>query len=319
MNFKIIKNFSQNFKNYNIKQIEGGASKRNFYKLYNQNNSYIVTDFNNDKSEYFNYIKIYNILETINIAVPKIIERNDNDLIIISENFGELRFDKIIDKYPLKDLLNYAIETLVILKNSIKFNSDFQLPQYNFEIFKNEIMELPQYYFPYININDIDLIKEFSDIWKDAYKDIEFKFNSFAHKDFNINNLLLLPSKKNHLKCGVIDFQDAFWGESSWDLFSLLEDSRILFSDEHNNNLIEYYYVNTNINISFEQFIYKYYFLNSSRQTRLLGRWIKLSKELNKKMYLDFIPITMYRLQKSINYSKNKNLIKFYTKYIFNQ
>ena len=45
------------------------------------------------------------------------------------------------------------------------------------------------------------------------------------NKDFNINNLILLPSKKNHLKCGIIDFQSAFWGESCWDLFSLLEDS----------------------------------------------------------------------------------------------
>ena len=57
------------------------------------------------------------------------------------------------------------------------------------------------------------------------------------HKDFNMNNLIFLPSRKGHLKCGVIDYQNSFWGESTWDLFSLLEDSRILFTDQYNKYL----------------------------------------------------------------------------------
>ena len=202
--------------------------QKKIFTDYNQNNSYIVTDFNNDKSEYFNYIKIYNILKEINISVPKIIEKNDNDLLIISEDFGDLRFDKILNKYPLKDLLNYAIETLIILKNSIKFNSDFKLPQYNFEIFKNEIMELPQYYFPYININDKNLIKEFSDIWKDAYKILNLNL-IVLHIKILILIILSFALKKNHLKCGVIDFQDAFWGESSWDFFTFRRFKNFIF------------------------------------------------------------------------------------------
>ena len=36
----------------------------------------------------------------------------------------------------------------------------------------------------------------------------------------------------------------------------------------------------------------KYHFLNCSRQSRLLGRWVKLSNDLGEKWYLDFIPVT---------------------------
>ena len=63
--------------------------------------------------------------------------------------------------------------------------------------------------------------------------------------------------------------------------------------------------------------INRYYFLSSSRQTRLLGRWIKLAKEMNQNWYLEFIPTTLHRLKKSIYLSGNKNLIKFFNKYIF--
>ena len=159
---------------------------------------------------------------------------------------------------------------------------------------------------------------EFMFIWYQSYKNINFDFCNFVHKDFNINNLILLPLKEGHLKCGVIDFQSSFWGESSWDLFSLLEDSRILFTDKYNEDFVYYFYSRTNQNISLNDFKIKFHYLNASRQTRLLGRWVKLSKELNQKRYLDFLSVTQYRLKQSIDYLNNKQLSKFYNKYIFN-
>ena len=190
-------------------------------------------------------------------------------------------------------------------------------PQYSYKIFESEIIELPQYYFPFIKIKNKDLTEEFLYIWRNAFMNIEFEFNYFAHKDFNINNLILLPTKKNHLKCGIIDFQSAFWGENSWDLFSLLEDSRILFSDNYNLSFIQYFHSKTMNKISLKEFIIKYYFLSSSRQTRLLGRWVKLSTGLDQNFYLDFINTTLFRLKKNINLTNNKHLINFYNQYIF--
>ena len=179
-------------------------------------------------------------------------------------------------------------------------------------------MELTQYYFPYIKIDSKELSKDFDFIWSEAFNNIKFDFNNFCHKDFNLNNLILMPDKNKHLKCCVIDYQNAFLGESSWDLFSLLEDSRVLFTDEFNNYFIESYYAQTEQNKSLEEFKYIFNFLNASRQTRLLGRWIKLSKELNQEWYLNFIPITKKRLNKSLDLINNKNLSRFYNKYILN-
>ena len=101
------------------------------------------------------------------------------------------------------------------------------------------------------------------------------------------------------------------------DLFSLLEDSRIFFTDEFNDHFIEHFFDKTEQNLSMKEFKMKYHFLNCSRQSRLLGRWVKLSNDLGEKWYLDFIPVTKKRLLKSINFLNNKSLNNFYHKYIF--
>ena len=318
LNQEILNKLSHEFKNYKIRKIAGGASKKIIYRIFNDNHSFIVIDYNLDIKDYNAHIKIYNILKKIDISIPKIIEINENNLLIITEDFGNLRFDKILKDKPIKKLLHYAVDTLIVLKKSINYNNDKLLPKYNFEIFKEEIMELPNYYFPFININNININEEFMSIWTEAYINTKFKFETFIHKDFNINNLLLLPSKKNHLKCGVIDYQSAFWGESSWDLFSLLEDSRIYFKTDYSDYFIKYYFSNIILDTSLEEFKFNFHFLNLSRQTRLLGRWIKLSKDFNQTWYLDFIPITKKRLAKSLTYINNNKLIMFYEKHILN-
>ena len=311
-------NISSKFKNYSFTKIKGGASKKIFYRLKKSDRSYILTDFNCNKTEYFNHLKVYKILKDLDISIPKIFESNDKDLTIIAQDFGDLRYDKIINKEPIDNLLRYAVDSLITINQCITLNNNDNLSIYSFQDFKKEIMELPKYYFPYLNgeINN-SLSEEYLFIWSECFDNFDFNFSSFVHKDFNINNLILIPSNKNHLKCGIIDYQGAFWGESCWDLFSLLEDSRIYFTDEFNDKLISYFFLETKEKISITDYKMKYHFLNCSRQSRLLGRWIKLFKDFDKEWYLDFIPITKKRLLKSLKFLNNKKLKEFYNQHIF--
>ena len=62
----------------------------------------------------------------------------------------------------------------------------------------------------------------------------------------------------------------------------------------------------------------KYHFFNCSRQTRLLGRWVKLFKNFNQKWYLNFIDITNRRLMKGLQMPSMEKLKLFYHKLIPN-
>ena len=143
-------NINSEYKNFKFNKIKSGASKKIFYRLQKDNKSFILTDFNLDKKEYLNHLKIYNILKDLDISIPEIYESNDTDLFTVSEDFGNLRFDKIINKEPLDKLLLHAVDSLIIINQSLKFSSDIKISIYSYENFKEEILELPKYFFPHL-------------------------------------------------------------------------------------------------------------------------------------------------------------------------
>ena len=149
---KIINKLSKEFQKYDLFKIKSGASKKNFYKIKNNNKSFILIDFNLDQEEYKNHIKTYNILKNIDISIPKIIESYDTNLMIITEDFGNLRYDKIILEYNLKDLLKYAVDTLIQIKNSIYFDNKLHLNKYNSYEYKadNDKKQRSYLYYPCI-------------------------------------------------------------------------------------------------------------------------------------------------------------------------
>ena len=227
-----------------------------------------------------------------------------------------MRFDKILNKDNQKKLLLVAVKSLIKIKKEININKKYNLPTYNYKIFHSEISEFVDYFFPFYKKKKMsnDLKEEFFSIWKSNFNSFDFNFTSFVHKDYNINNLIYLPNRRNHFKCGILDFQDSFWGEDCWDLFSLLEDSRIFFDDKYNDHFINYFCKETNKEKYKKEFEKKYHFLNCSRQTRLLGRWIKLSNMFKNKQYLNFIDVTNKRLLKSFQKPHLHKIKSFYAR-----
>jgi len=94
----------------------------------------------------------------------------------------------------------------------------------------------------------------------------------------------------------------------------LLENPRLYFDDKYNDELIEYFYNNTNQTISYSEFLTQYYFLNTARQSRIIGRWINLDKKNKKNNYSMYIDVTIKRLKKSLHYLQNDKLCKIYSK-----
>ena len=125
---------------------------------------------------------------------------------------------------------------------------------------------------------------------------------------------MYLHNREDHLKCGILDYQNAFIGFSGWDMFSLLENPRIYFDDKYNDELIEYFFNNTNQYISFDEFLTQYYFLNTARQSRIIGRWINLDKKNKNNNYSKYLDVTTKRLKKSLYYLQNQKLSKLYSK-----
>ena len=123
MNIDIQDLIPKKFNNYKIERIESGASYRNYFRLKKDKHSVIFMESSRQPNDFKNFLKVHKILSNTKISIPQILDININSCTMILEDFGTLRFDKILNIYHLKDLLYSAVETLVVLNNEIKFNN----------------------------------------------------------------------------------------------------------------------------------------------------------------------------------------------------
>ena len=296
-------------------KIQSGASTKKIYRLKNKIEGKIFVDFSYNYKDYISFLEVSKFLSNINISVPKIFDKDDSQKVIMMEDFGNIRYDNLINSIDPKEILLNAINSLIEIQNTQHSLINYNIETYNFCIFKKEIGEFVDYYLPLKNTSQ-NFVDEFFFIWQSEFENINFNWNSFVHKDFELVNLMYLPQRKGHLKCGILDFQNAFIGFSGWDVFSLLENPRVYF-DKHNDELIEYFYRKTNQSLSFSEFLLQYYFLNTARQSRIIGRWIKLDKKNKNNYYSKYIDITIKRLKKSLNCLRNKKISKIYNQIIY--
>ena len=298
-----------------VYEIESGASHKKIYRFKNNNEGKIIVDFSYKYNDYLSFLEINNFLSMINISVPKIFDTDDTNCVIIMEDFGNIRYDKLINSIDPKDILIDAINSLIEIQNAQKPTVNKFFKKYNLSSFTVEIAEFADFYLSKKNIGK-DVVDEFFYIWKSEFENLNFNWDSFVHKDFELSNLMHLSQRDGHLKCGILDFQNAFIGFSGWDVFSLLENPRIYFDDKDNDELIEYYFNKTNQNLSFNEFLTQYYFLNTARQSRIIGRWINLDKKNKNNNYSTYLDVTIKRLKKSLHNLQNKKLSKLYDKII---
>ncbi len=296
--------------NQKLSEIKGGLSKKKVFRKLEKKISKIIIDFSEDEEEFKNFLNVYQILKKINISIPTIYEINSNKKLIIMEDFGKNTFDKILKEEGIYNLLKLSVDNLIIIQNSISTDELVSLKKYTYNTLVREISEFIDFYIPYKKITNFR-VNEFYKCWEIIYNKQYFKFDSFVHKDFEFINLIYLNKNNSHLKCGIIDFQSAFLGFKGWDLFTILENPRIDFTREYNESLIRYFYENVNLALDFDVFRNQYYLLNLARQTRLLGRWVKLFNEGNKN-YLGFIQPTKKRIFSCLTNIKDEKLKNIY-------
>ena len=298
-----------------LEKIEDGLSNKLIYRITNKENTKIVIDFSRDKKNFKNFLIVYEILQKINISIPKIYEVNQKQYKIYMQDFGKNRFNKIYNKDNLYKLLKLAVENIIVIQNESNLNNLKNLKEYTFEDLKIELKEFVTYYIPKDKNSNFPTSK-FYELWKSIFYSQNYNMKNFVHKDFEFVNLFFLENCESHLKCGIIDFQSAFKGFIGWDLISLLENPRINFTRDYNDKLIEYFYDNTSIIENFNTFLEQYYVLSLARQTRLLGRWRKLISTNNDNKYLNYLKITKSRTIATLNNIKNYELRSMYEKYL---
>ena len=210
-------------------KLSGDASFRHFYR---SRNSIIVYCVKNKKSNLLDYDAINRILIKKKIIAPSLISQNYKKNYIEIEDFGDLTvFEKFKKKTAnkknyYKNILDLLLKIKKIkIKNQKTFlKTNFKVPNYTSKMLLDESNLFIEWYLQkyFKGKKKQSLEKELKKIFKKLLRNISYKRKVFVHRDFHVSNIMI--TKRG---LGLIDSQDAVYGNIAYDLASLIDDVRL--------------------------------------------------------------------------------------------
>ena len=312
---KLIIKIEQNLKSENIPYekilfLAGDASPRRYFIIKQQNNENILM-YDNDSNNLQKFIFLTNNLYG-HASVPKIIYNLSHLGILIIENFKN-KFSQIINKKNKKKIYNIALDSLISIHKS---DLNIELQSYTI----NEFLRESDLFFDWFVENQkieylLNVKHQFNEIFKESLKKTLTLPKVFIHRDYHVDNLFYLNMRKDHFRCGWIDYQDAVVGPCVYDIVSLTQDARIDVDRTTEEQLVKKYLENFK-NIDVDLFFESYNLIAIQRHLKVLGIFSRLAKRDNKKNYLMYIPRVLKLLLLNLDKKKYKPLLKIIKQFI---
>ena len=278
---------SNQIKEKKIKAITSDASFRRYFRVADK----ILMDADPTLVDDLDaFINIDNLLISISLNAPKIYSIDKENGFLLLEDLGDNLFSKVLNANNEESLYKKAIDILIYLhdRNINQFSKNNLVENYSDEKLISESELFIEWYIKghlNIKINE-NQINEFKEIFSKIITSLKLKYNTLVLRDFHVDNLVLQQSKSGLCQVGLLDFQDAVLGQSSYDLISLIEDVRRPISSGLKTSLIKYFIDATGYDSM--QLDNEMAFYSVQRNLKILGIFCRLSIRDQKSQYMKF-------------------------------
>ena len=302
----------------NLKKLSGDASFRSFYRKKNKKRTSILVFCKKQKiSNLINYEAINNLLIKKKLLAPKMIENNYHKNYIEIQDFGSQTVLQLLKKNKTKRIFYY--KKIILLLNKIQKiktkkiktfkNTDYRIPNYSNAKLFNEANLFLQWYLPKFvkGIAKNSETKKISKIFKNLLSRLIYKKRVFIHRDFHISNIMI-----TNQGFGLIDSQDATFGNIAYDLASLIDDVRFKTDKKFKDKILNHFFKN-NKSLDRNKFQNDFEILSVLRNFKIIGIFSRLSKRDQKHKYLKLIPyawkLIEYRINNNSKFKDLKNIM----------
>ena len=244
------KNYETDAKHYRVTKLIGDVSMRQYFRYSSDNEKPCILAVYPEPFDpnCFNYKEIYDLFDSIGIPVPKILDIDGSLGIVLQQDLGTVTLqDHLItaDGSERNQRIHEAIDHIVTIQHqgSQRINSNHQAAGLFFDRKKLN------WEFTFFRKHYLHNYRKFNE---DNFPGLEEEFDRISdelstmpqvlcHRDYHVRNLMLFQDKLY-----VIDFQDARWGPTTYDLASLLKDSCNLSVSETDGH-IDYFLEKSNL------------------------------------------------------------------------
>lgn len=290
------------------------ASFRRYFRVLSSNkdySSFIVMDAPPDKEDSNPFIHVANLLLQAEITVPKIYEKNINEGFLLLSDLGNDTLLMKINSENAAKLYKNVSATLIKIQKNTKID---QLPIYNEELLRRELMLFPDWYLKQhleYKISDKE-VEDLNLIFDEIIENNVQQPSVFVHRDFHSRNLMITPDNQ----IGVLDFQDAVIGPITYDLVSVFRDAYIEWNEEQQMDWVIRYWESAKreglpVNEDFGEFYKDFEWMGLQRHLKVLGIFARLYHRDGKDGYLKNLPLVLQYTEKvAQRYSSFKPLVR---------
>ena len=293
-----------------ITWLPNDASARRYARLTTPQKTYILMDSPLDwKPKEFYQIDHF-LLER-GFVVPKIFHEDISKGLMIMEDFGSKRLADYLTT-PEKAIPLYKKALSILLQiNKIKEKPQI-VPDYSVSSWKIEANRIVEWYCPALTGERMSekALQEFQKIWAKIIRKILKMPSALTLLDYHSENIMVMQNE-----LGLLDFQDAKWGNIFYDACSLIEDERHILPESVQKELWDFYLSGFPAKVR-KKYAAMAELVAVQRRTRILGQFVRLAVRDNKEKYLNWLPDTWKLLEKHLNNPDLKPFKKWLDKYI---
>jgi aminoglycoside/choline kinase family phosphotransferase len=238
------------------------------------------------------FIAVTSHLQRYALSVPRILAQDVEAGFLLLEDLGDASFTKLLRAEPAREgeLYKAATQALVKIVRASQGDDAVTLPLYDDAVYSREVALFAEWFLP--QLVGIDRARALRDewlaLWGQLIHSSNIQQNCLVHRDYHADNLFWLNGQPGYCAVGMLDYQDALWGDSAYDIASLLEDARRDVSGRVVADCLRQFIEETGQDE--DDFMVRYAVLAAQRNAKIIGIFTRLAVRDGKAHYLDYLP-----------------------------
>lgn len=224
-------------------------------------------------------------------SAPRILAEDKVEGFLLLEDLGDVTYTRALADGAEEFTLYARATDLLIDLHRRTPSLGYEVPRYSDDKLIAEAALPLDWYFPLVLGRELDESDRagYAAAWREALPILRGAPQTLVLRDFHVDNLMVLPGRPGIAACGLLDFQDAVDGPATYDLVSLLQDSRRDLTPGLEDALLDRYRAGLPIadTVAFDR---SYYGLGAQRGLKVFGIFGRQSALYGNPRYLHHIP-----------------------------
>jgi tRNA threonylcarbamoyl adenosine modification protein YjeE len=223
----------------------------------------------------------------------------------------------------IADRYRAAVEVLAALHatartDTLADDEAYRLPPYDKSALTVELTQFVEWYPLYVTGAPMtrEARSEFDTIWSALFDRLAGAERNWVLRDYHSPNILWLDDRAGIRRVGLLDFQDALFGPSAYDVASLLQDARVDVPVALEDALAAHYVALRQKAGGFDETRFReaYAILAAQRAMKVAGAFVRLGTSGGKPFYLKHLSRVEGYLQRALTHPVLSALSLWYEK-----